>query len=82
MSPAIDSRPTVHSNIPMAEYEIIPEPQPRSRLGRPKVATLAGRLIHELERKIVLSDRDRAKLAKLSSLLEHLLRDDEELQID
>jgi len=66
----------------MTDYEIVPEPQPRSRLGRPRIATLAGRLIHELERRIVLSDRDRAKLTKLSSVLEHLLRDDEEVQID
>ena len=66
----------------MTDYEIVPEPQPRSRLGQPRIATLAGRLIHELERKVALSVRDKAKLVKLSSLLSHLLRDDEEIQID
>lgn len=66
----------------MADYDIVPEPQPRSRLGQPKIASLAGRLLHELERQAKVSARDRAKLMKLRLLIDHLLRGDESAQAD
>lgn len=66
----------------MADYDIVPEPQPRSRLEQPKIANLAGRLLHELERRAKLSARDRAKLIELRLLIDHLLRDDEDAQVD
>jgi hypothetical protein len=67
----------------MTDYEIIPVPAPRSRLGRPNIANLARRLIHELQRHgMVLSARDRTQLAHLRSLVNGLLEDDQEVQVD
>lgn len=66
----------------MTDYEIIPEPTPRSRLDRASVANLTRRLIHELQRhRVALSVRDLAQLAHLRSVLNTLLQDDE-IQID
>ncbi len=65
----------------MADYELVPDPQPRSRLGQPKITSLAGRLLHELERGATVSARDRANLIKLWLLIDRLLRDDEDAQV-
>lgn len=66
----------------MNDYDIIPEPQPRSRLSRPRIVTLARRLIHELERRRAISARDRAHLAHLHSLMTELLKGEQEIDPD
>jgi len=65
------------------DYEIIPEPTPRSRLGRPGIANLARRLVYELERsRGIVPVRERMELARLRSLIDRLLRDLNEVQVD
>ena len=65
------------------DYEIIPEPSPRSWLGRPSIASLARRLLHDLERtRGVLPVRDRVELRKLWLLIDRMLRDEDEVQVD
>lgn len=67
----------------MTDYQIVPEPDPRSRLGRPSVANLTRRLIHELQRRgVVVSVRDRVQLIKLQSLIDRLLHGQDEIQLD
>jgi hypothetical protein len=66
----------------MSDYEIIPERTPRSRLDHPSVGNLIRRLIHELQRqRTALSTQERAQLARLRSLVDALLQDDD-VQID